>query len=135
MERREVMGYFNTLKSQLYLVNSNPNSVWNMDGKGFQLEHKPVSVVVRKGAKVIPGRVSSSQDTVVGCSNANGKVMPPLIILKGKTHKSLYAYDTSKGPAGTEWTYQQKAWTEDVLECHWFHKILVHKIFLRYCGD
>lgn len=132
MERGEVMGYFNTLKSQLDLVNSNPNCVWNMDEKGFQLEHKPVSVVARKGAKVIPGRVSSSRDniTVVGCGNANGKVMPPLIIVKGKTHKSLYAYDTSKGPAGTEWTYQQKAWTEDVLGCHWFHKI-----FLRYCGD
>jgi hypothetical protein len=55
--------------------------------------------------------------------------MPPLIIVKGKTHKSLYSYDTSQGPKGTIWTWQEKAWTDDVLGTLWFKNI-----FLARCG-
>ena len=55
--------------------------------------------------------------------------MPPMIIIKGKTYKALYAYDTEQGPLGAVWTYQEKAWTEDVLGMQWFKKI-----FLPNCG-
>ena len=55
----------------------------------MQLEHTPKSVVGRKGAN-LPGRVSNSKKSVsvLGCGNAAGDVMSPMVIVKGKTKRS-----------------------------------------------
>jgi hypothetical protein len=39
--------------------------------------------------------------------------MPPLIITKGKTVKSIHGYKTSDAPDGTVWTFQDKGWITD----------------------
>ena len=43
-----------------------------------------------------------------------------LIIVKGKTPNSLL------GTKGTLWTYQEKAWTEDLLGVEWFQFFYKH---------
>ena len=45
--------------------------IWNCAETNIQLEHKPTSVVRRKGGRV-PGRVANSKDSVsvLGCGNA-----------------------------------------------------------------
>jgi hypothetical protein len=131
MDKTLVNAYFRALKEQIEMVGGNSKVIWNMDETGFQLEHKPTSVLARKGAKAVPGRVASNRDniTVLACGSAGGQVMPPMIIVKGKTHKSLYAYGTDQGPEGAVWTFQEKAWTEDVLGLQWFRKV-----FLPNCG-
>ena len=56
--------------------------------------------------------------------------MPPIIIVKGKTDKSLRGFNVLEGPVGSKWTYQQNAWTEDILGVVWFKGV-----FLAHCGE
>lgn len=64
------------------------------------MEHTPLKKCARKGAKSVPGLVSNSRETVtvVAFINAFGMVMPPMVIVKGKTEKSLNAYNKAEGP-------------------------------------
>jgi hypothetical protein len=50
-----------------------------------------VKVVTDKASRNTPGRVANSRqsNTIIACINAIGKSMPPMIIVKGKTEKSL----------------------------------------------
>lgn len=109
-----------------------PTSIWNMDETNMCLEHKPANVVARKGAKTVPGRTSNSRETVtfLPCINAAGQKMPPLIIVKGKTSRSLRSYNVHEGPDGALWTYQKKAYMTDEIGAQWFCEI-----FLKNCGD
>ena len=133
MNRQTVSQYFGILgdlQSQLP-TEERPQVIWNMDETGLSMEHSPQSVIARRGVNTVPGRVSCSREnvTVIACINAAGTTMPPMIIVKGKTHRSLWAYNTQDGPAGAIWTWQQKAWTEDALGVMWFQKV-----FLPNCG-
>ena len=80
----------------------NPSNLWNTDETSLSLEHSPAQVVALKGSKVIPGRTSNSRESVavLPCVNATGQAMPPLIVAKGKTSRSLRSYNTHEGPAG-----------------------------------
>ena len=125
--------YFRELHEVLKTFNlfNKPAQVWNMDETGSRLDHKPTRVVTRKGVKNLTGRVGNSKQSisVLGCVNAMGKSMPPLIIVKGSTEKSLQGYNVADGVEGAIYTFQRKAWMEDVLGEQWFEGI-----FLRNCG-
>ena len=99
-----------------------------MDETGSQLEHKPSKVCARKGSNVV-GRSSSSKSSVsvLVCVNAAGLWMKPMVIVKGKSHRAIQAYNTSAFDA--IYTYQQKAWMEDALGEDWFQNV-----FLAECG-
>ena len=96
----------------------------------MQLEHKPTAVVGRKGAK-IPGRVANSKESVsvLGCGNACGDIMSPMIIVKGKTVRSLMGWKTEDAPPNTKWAYQEKSYMDTGLGVEWFEKV-----FLKECG-
>ena len=71
----------------------------------------------------------SSNLTLMACINGAGSAMPPLVITKGKTVKSVHGYKTSDAPRGTVWSFQDKGWiTEDIGE-NWFDEV-----FLKHCG-
>lgn len=126
--------YFIALKKEIdrLELSDKPECIWNMDEKGISLEHSPNKVVAVKSSRTIPGRVSNTRErnTILGSINARGNCMPPLIIVMGKTRKAVMSYNTGDGPIGARWTYQEKAWTEDVLGVEWFSNI-----FLKECGD
>ena len=126
-----VSAYFNELGPLMLKVSNNPSTRWNMDETGFSLEHVPQNIVARKGSHSVPGRVSCSREsiTVVAAVNAAGMSLPPLVIVKGKTHRSLQSFNTADGPAGALWTWQQKAWVDDSLSPMWFRDI-----FLKHFG-
>ena len=109
-----------------------PVRIWNIDETSVPLLHKPTKIIAEKGIKNIPGRVGNSRDnvSVLACINAEGGEIPPMIIVKGKTYKSLHGYNTKDGVPGAVYTYQQRAWMEDALGEIWFRN---H--FLRHCGD
>ena len=67
--------------------------------------------------------------SVLVCVNAAGQEIPPFCIMRGKTERSLHVYNTSEGVFGARYTYQEKAWMEDVLGVEWFKD---H--FLKHCG-
>ena len=97
----------------------------------MSLTHKPCKVLADVGQRNVPGRVGNSRDgvTVLACINAAGRDIPPLVIIKGLTEKSLRSYGVESGPPGMSYTYQKKAWMEDLLGLKWFED---H--FLKHCG-
>lgn len=99
MNREKVGKYFELLKSILDEFQLQPEHIWNCDETNMQLEHTPASVVGRKGKRV-PGRVANSKEsvTVLGCGNAAGKVMSPMVIVKGKTRRALMSWKTQDAP-------------------------------------
>ena len=119
------------LLTKLKLFNK-PAQIFSMDETGIQMEHVPTNVVARKGSKIVPGRVSNNREniTVIACVNALGTAMPPMVIAKGKTYKSLLNFVTSDAPQGTIFTYSEKAWTDGSLGTEWFRNI-----FLKNCGS
>lgn len=125
--------YFVDLHHILHNFNlhDRPYAIWNMDESSMPFEHKPTKVLARKGSKDVPGRASNTRcnNTIIACVNAVGTAMSPLMIVKGATHNSLLGWNTSEAPKGTLWTFQRKAWTEDVLGIEWFQNI-----FLKQCG-
>ena len=125
-----VGAYFQDLQGQVSSLN--PSSIWNMDETSMCLEHQPVNVVARKGSKTIPGRTANSRETVtfLPCINAAGQKMPPLIIVKGKTTRSLRSYNVHEGPTDALWTYQKNAYMTDEIGDQWFTEL-----FLKHCGD
>ena len=66
MEPGKVAKYFLALKGILeesQLLNS-PDSIWNMDETGLQLDVKPRKVVARKGTKSLHSRTSGYRETI-----------------------------------------------------------------------
>lgn len=126
--------YFDALTDLLQSLDltDKPHRIWNIDETSVPLAHKPSKVLGPTGVKNIPGRVGNCRDnvSVLACINAAGGEVPPMFIVKGKTYKSLYAYNTTEGVPGGIYTYQEKAWMEDVLGEQWFQN---H--FLKYCGE
>ena len=112
-------------------VSDQPVKIWNIDETSVPLLHKPARILGKTGAKNIPGRVGNNREnvSVLACINAAGGDIPPLVIVKGKTYKSLLAYNTQEGVPGSAYTFQERAWMEDVLGEMWFKD---H--FLKYCG-
>ena len=73
LNKEVVDKYFEQLKSTIDELKVGPNEIWNCDESNIQMEHKPTNVVGSKG----------------GCGNANGDIMSPMIIVRGKTKRSL----------------------------------------------
>ncbi|KAJ8300593.1 LOW QUALITY PROTEIN: hypothetical protein KUTeg_022112 [Tegillarca granosa] len=88
-------------------------------------------ILAEVGQRNVPGRVGNCRDgvTVLACINAAEDDIPPLVIVKGLTEKAVKAYNVVEGPVGTKYTYQKKAWMEDILGVSWFKD---H--FLAHCG-
>ena len=105
--------------------------VWDADETSLSFTHQPNRVLARVGSKVVHGRVSNSRESVsmMATINAVGMSMSPLLIFKGKTHRTVSSLVTSDGPAGAGYTFQKNAWMEDVLATAWFENI-----FLKSCG-
>ena len=93
-----------------------------MDETSVPLCHKPLKVLADSHVKNTPGRVGNSRDnvTLLECINAAGQSMPPMVIVKGKTPKAVQAYNVMAGVPETKYTYQERAWMEDVLGQMWF---------------
>lgn len=125
--------YFAGLEKTLTELNlmDKPKQIWNIDETNVSLTHKPSRILAEVGQKNVPGRVGNCRDgvTALACINASGCDIPPLVIVKGLTEKAVHAYNVREGPTGTKYTFQKKAWMEDLLGISWFND---H--FLKHCG-
>lgn len=108
-----------------------PGQIWNCDETNVQLEHKPTAVVGRKGSKHL-GRVANSKESIsiLGCGNALDDIMSPMVIVKGKTKRSLMGWKTEDAPPQTKWTYQSRSFMDTTLGAEWFENV-----FLPECGQ
>lgn len=130
MNRVVVSNYFSELLHLISHHSLTPDLIWNMDETGKQFEHRPTTVVARKGVKSLPGRTGNSKEnvTILACVNAQGGALPPMCIAKGKTPRCLESFATMDSPPGTLWTYQERAWMCDLLGEMWFSQVFIPNI-------
>ncbi|XP_022112053.1 jerky protein homolog-like isoform X2 [Acanthaster planci] len=82
-------------------LKSKPAQIYNLDETGLSLVHTPSKVISTKGKKTVQSRTSGDRGenvTVLVCANAQGTVLPPFIIFKGKR---LSPALTQSAPPGT----------------------------------
>lgn len=93
-----------------------------MDETGIQLEHRPKKVIARLGSKHLQSRTSGNRETItiVGCVNADGGVIPPHIIIKGKTVRALNSFEVNAAPIGSTWSVSDSGWTKRGIALLWF---------------
>ena len=123
--------YFDDLGKIITENNLKGAHIWNMDETRKQFEHKPTKVCARKGSRNVPGRTSNSREnvTILASVNAEGRVMPPMCIVKGKTVRSIQSFCCLDAPRDTVWTFQERDWMCDVLGELWFKDV-----FSAHCG-
>ncbi|CAG2219868.1 unnamed protein product [Mytilus edulis] len=132
MNRQKVEEYFQALEKILTEkdIAKKPKMIWNMDETGTSFDHDPVKVLAEKGTRNVPGRTSamSTHETIVACVNAEGQKMSPLLIVTGKTDRSVFGFNTTEAPSGTMWDYQESGWMSDRIGEKCFKEI-----FLKQC--
>ena len=86
MNQETIDHYFSLLKDTLstHALLDKPSQIYNVDESGVPLNPRPPKVVTTRGrvTKKVRYRTSGrkGQITVVGCANASGQVIPPMII-------------------------------------------------------
>lgn len=95
VSREEVNNFYDLLIKVLTENNlsAKPERLYNMDESGIQLNNKPGKVIAKKGAKVVNSVTSAEKGetmTIVGCCNAVGNFLPPVLIIKGVNKKPAF---------------------------------------------
>lgn len=89
-----------SLREELHIENR-PECLYNMDEKGCRISlHHQQTVLAQKGIKRLHQIANEHAEsvTVVGCVNAIGNAIPPMILFKGKRMKPEF---TDNLPAGS----------------------------------
>jgi hypothetical protein len=117
--------YFNLLEKYLKKVAS-PAQIYNMDESGIPLDPRPPNILTKRGQKKVRYRVSGKKEqiTVIGCVNAIGNSVPPMIIFEGKYLNHLW---TRHEVPGSYYGMSGKGWTDQELFRHW-----LKDHFIRY---
>ena len=120
--------YFDLLQKTLdnYSLRNQPCLIFNMDKTGVPLNPKPPKGIYscKNRNPVALSSGDKSQITVVGCVNAGGFCMPPMVIWDRKT---LAPALTEGEVPGTIYGLSERGWMDSGLFDIWFHN---H--FLRY---
>lgn len=93
--------------------------LWNMDETPVYFDIVPGKTIEVRGKKTVKVRTTGLEKrhlTVVLSCTANGDLLPPMIIFKGKTDRSIRGL---KAPAGVIVAYQQKGWMDGDLMLKW----------------
>ena len=72
--------------------------------------------IFRTGSKYLQCRTSGNRETItlLCCGNAEGAMLPPLCVVKGKTQKTLQSVRTENAPVGTMFSVSDSGWTKMV---------------------
>lgn len=77
-----------------------PERVYNMDETGIQLNNKPGKVLATKGSRSVKMVTSGEKGetmTLIGCCNAVGNFLPPVMIIKGVNKKLEFSEGLPQG--------------------------------------
>ena len=125
--------YFDLLEETLekHGLKDKPSQIYNCDESGMPLEHKLPRVISIKGTKKVR-QVSSgnkTQITILGCCNATGQAIPPMVVFSGKR----FNHDLSEGEVpGTLYGMADSGWMDQELFANWFsHHFLRHAVASR----
>ena len=95
-----------------------PAQLYNMDETGMPLEHRAPNIVAKKGKKKVRYRSTGNkaQITVVGCINAVGNAIPPMVIYSAKSFNADWC---KCDVPGTVYALSPKGWIDQELFKHW----------------
>jgi len=108
-------------------LHSSPGQIYNMDETGVPLDPRPPNVITKRGQKKVRYRQSGKKEqiSVIGCGNAAGQAIPPMVIFEGKYLNYLW---TIGEVPGTIYGMSEKGWTDQELFLYWL------KHFLKYAN-
>jgi hypothetical protein len=78
------------------------------------LEHDPVRVVEVKGEKSCLRRTTSTNITSMACVNADSGRMPQMFVVKEKTTRSLYGFNTTVARKGSKLGWRKNGSIDDL---------------------
>ena len=89
-----------------------------MDETGMPLEHRAPNIVTKKGKKKVRYRSTGNkaQITVVGCVNAVGNAIPPMVIYAAKNFNADWC---KCDVPGTAYASSPKGWIDQELFKYW----------------
>ena len=115
-----VSRYFDLLEQTLVEndLRGKPGQIFNMDESGMPLDPKSPKVVVERGSVAAAvGSGNKSQVTIVGCVNAVGACIPPMVVWNRKT----LAPELTEGEVpGTTYGLSSNGWMDQELFDKWF---------------
>ena len=119
--------YYDLLEStmDLYDLRDKPCQLFNVDDTGMPLNPKPLKMVCGTGSKN-PASICSgnkSQITIVGCVNAAGYCIPPMVIYG---RKAISAALVENEIPGTIYGLSSKGWIDQDLFDQWFDHFLCY---------
>ncbi|CAC5424929.1 unnamed protein product [Mytilus coruscus] len=105
--------------------------MFNKEDEGKLVEYavKRASLGIGKGARHVQSKTGFRESvTLIACGNAAGSVLPPHVIVKGKTKKALKSWDTENAPAGALMSASDSGWTKQGLAELWFTSLFLPSI-------
>ena len=99
-----------------------PTLIWNIDESGLQMDCKPPKIIARRGPKHLQFHTSGKRETItiIAAVNAAGGLVPPHLIAKGKTVRSLQSFNTTDAPSGSNWSFSETGWAKQGIAYLWF---------------
>ena len=89
VNRESMEGHFNLLEDTLkeHDLMNRPAQIYNMDESGMPLDAHPPNVVAKRGQIKVRYRQSGKKEqiSVIGCANAVGQSILPMVILREST--------------------------------------------------
>lgn len=129
LNRFIVNDYFEKLKEIMTKLDvlQSPQRIFNIDEKGCRLNlHKSQQVFARKGVKRVHiiSQEHAENVSIVGCGNAVGQMIPPMILFKGKRKKEEWLDNL---PAGTVIEMTDKGSMTTQVFVKWIHHFAKYK--------
>ena len=115
VNKQSIQHYYDLLEATLKENNLTdcPGQIYNMDEIGMPLDPRGPNVVAKAGQKKIRYRQSGKKEqiTIIGCGNAVGQSIPPMVIFEGKYLNHEWTIGeipgTLYGMSGKGWTDHQ----------------------------
>ena len=129
VNKESIQHYYDLLETTLkeHNLQDCPGQIYNMDETGIPLDPRPPNIIVKRGQKKVRYRQSGKKEqiSVIGCGNAAGQSIPPMVIFEGKYLN--YEWTIGEVP-GTTYGMSEKGWTDQQLFLYWL------KHFLHYAN-
>ena len=135
MNQETMDHYFSLLHDTLstHCLLDKPSQMYNVDETGIPLNPRPPKVITTKGrvTKKVRYRTSGrkGQVTVVGCANASGQAIPPMIIYDAARLNPAW---TKNEVPGTKYGLSPNGWiNSDLFEAWFVEHFLEHAVSAR----
>lgn len=130
MNREEVSAFFKLLKEEMIKndLTNKPENIFNVDESGIQLINKPGKVLTAKGAKdvhVITPREKGETVSLVACCSAEGRFLPPVLIMKGVNRKPEFCDGLPNG--SNVYMNKKSSYINSELFLRWFKEHFLPK--------